>query len=276
MIPNYSAQGGDASDGGACELMSPLPPTTTIPPRLHNNPSQPEMSTFTPSSPPVLINTGCLPEGMSSEDAAAICDFDRLVRHQDFAKILSTAARLKNLRSQQQGSSVDADADAPNPTANKTPGIMNLALSDLHSNKAATIVRENTCTKSSTSSSSSPPSILPRGLFPFTDALVDETIDSLVAEFDRCVSFVQGTNAANGNNADDDNVAPSAKKARKKPPKGKKKAGGNASQSIAVKYSKEQTDILTDWMIQNRVSKGRAVSEYPFCDSYSFSKHSSL
>ena len=256
MIPNYSAQGGDTSNGEACESMPPLqPPTTTLPPppRLDNNPSQPDMLTH--PSPPALINTGCLPEGMSSEEATAICDFDRLVRHQDFAKILSTAARLKNLQSQQQGSLVDADADAPNPTANKTPGIMNLALSDLHSNKAAAIVRENTCADSSTSSSSSHPSILPRGLFPYTDALVDETIDSLVAEFDRCLSIVQGANAANGNNADDDDVAPSAKKARKKPPKGKKKAGGNPSQSIAVKYSKEQTDILTDWMIQNRVSK---------------------
>ena len=254
MIPNYSAQGGDTSNGEACESMPPLqPPTTTLPPppRLDNNPSQPDMLTH--PSPPALINTGCLPEGMSSEDAAAICDFDRLVRHQDFAKILSTAARLKNLQSQKQGSLMDADADAPNPTAYKTPGIMNLALSDLHSNKAAAIVRENTCS----SSSSSHPSILPRGLFPYTDALVDETIDSLLAEFERCLSIVQGTNAIGGNNGDDDydTVAPSAKKARKKPPKSKRKVGGNASQSIAVKYSKQQTDILTDWMIQNRVSK---------------------
>ena len=263
MIPNYSARGADASNGEACQSMPPLQPpplTTTLPPRLHNNPSQPDMTA--PSSLPAPINTGCLPEGMSSEDAAAICDFDRLVRHQDFAKILSSAARLKNLQSQQQGSLVEAgaDANAPNPTANKTPGIMNLALSDLHSNKAATIVRENTCANSSASSSSSPPSVLPRGLFPYTDALVDETIDSLVAEFDRCLSIAQGTNAADGNNADDDDVAPSTKKARKKPPKGKKKVGGNASQSIAVKYSKEQTDILTDWMIQNRVSRRSGVS----------------
>lgn len=211
-----------------------------------------------PSSPPalILINTGCLPEGMSSEDAAAICDFDRLVRHQDFAKILSSAARLKNLQSQQQGSTSDG-ADAPTPTTNKVPGVMNLALSDLHSNKAATIVRENTCTTANMSSSSDPASILPRGLFPYTDALVDETIDSLVAEFNRCLLIVQGTNAIGGNNGDDDDdtAAPSAKKARKKPPKSKRKVGGNASQSIAVKYSKQQTDILTDWMIQNRVSK---------------------
>jgi len=207
-------------------------------------------------SPPALINTACLPEGMTSEDATAICDFDRLVRHQDFAKILSSAAKLKNLQSQEHSSSSDA---ARNPTAKTTPGIMNLALSDLHSEKAANIVRENTCTSAATPSSS-PPSILPRGLFPYTDALVDETIDSLVAEFDRCLSIVQGsasasTNASGNGNGDDD--APSAKRARKKPPKGKKKVGGNASQSIAVKYSKEQTDILTDWMIQNRVSHCR-------------------
>jgi len=244
MIPEYAlpppTQGRD--DGGAC--LPPPPPLPPAPfPRFHHPHSSQMPCIPPPPPPPALINTECLPEGMSSEDAAAICDFDRLVRHQDFGKILSSAARLKNLQSQ------GSHDPALNPAA-KTPGIMNLALSDLHSEKAANIVRENTCTTaapSSASSTPSPPPVLPRGLFPYADALVDETIDSLVAEFDRCLSIIaQATGGDDG--------APSAKKARRKPPKGKKKAGGNASQSIAVKYSKQQTDILTDWMIQNRVS----------------------
>jgi len=66
--------------------------------------------------------------------------------------------------------------------------------------------------------------IVHRGMFPSTDSLVDETIAILQHEIKRCKSLKQCAS-------------------KKKP----------IQEPIAVKYSKYQTDILTQWMIDNRV-----------------------
>jgi len=66
--------------------------------------------------------------------------------------------------------------------------------------------------------------IVRRGMFPSTDSLVDETIAILKHEIKRCKSLKQCAS-------------------KKKP----------IQEPIAVKYSKHQTDILTQWMIDNRV-----------------------
>jgi len=215
---------------------SAYPPPAPYP-CMYEYPSTFPHSTVDGSNPPIgsnsdaspqavigLVNTSHLPHGMSLQDAMEISEFDRLVRHQDFDKILSAAAKLKSL---QNGSS-----------SLSQPGIMNLALSNLHRSKATKVIRENVCNDGS-------PDIMPRGLFPHTDTLVAEAIDSLTLEFDRCLK-VKSSSCTEDNNC---TPSPSPKKARQKK---NKKGRDSPSQSIAVKYSKRQTDILTEWMIANK------------------------
>lgn len=235
MIPNYSQppahrpQFGMHPHGQAGSVVPPPAPYPYLYPGNHP-PPPPNMTGPPPPSGATtisLVNTARLPNGMSLKKAMEISDFDRLVRHQDFCKVLTAAAKLKNLQNGHASSS--------------QPGIMNLALSNLHSEKATKIVRDNVCDDSTNTS----PDVIPRGLFPHTDTLVAEAIDSLTMEFDRRLT-VQ-SNSSGSSSGTDDEYMPSPKKSRQK------KGRDSPSQSIAVKYSKRQTDILTEWMIQNRV-----------------------
>ena len=180
---------------------------------------------------PGVVNTNKLPRGMSVGEAVDISDFDRLMRHQDFREVLMAAARVKVIDG------------APPPG----PGILNLAAGVGQADKAAKIVRENVSNNSSLGSQ------LPRGLFPHTDLLIDVTMDSLTRDFEARLSILGGAVGYSSNGSgdlsgsgSDEEYVPPAKKARQR------KGRDSPSQAIAVKYSKGQTDILTEWMIVNR------------------------
>lgn len=88
---------------------------------------------------------------------------------------------------------------------------------------------------------------VPRNKFTKIDSLIDESIAILRIEFKRCMNLYCDSSRSLTNAVR--NVS-KAKKA-KGSPRGKKGKYGDA---IAVKYSKKQTDILTGWMIDHRVS----------------------
>lgn len=84
---------------------------------------------------------------------------------------------------------------------------------------------------------------IPRGVYPLTDNLMDESIEALKNELQMCIylrSIMTNTCSVKCSS----NI---------RTPKRKKLSEG-LGDAIAIKYSKRQTDILTDWMIENKVS----------------------
>lgn len=185
------------------------------------------------SSPPIqgLMDPSYAPQGLSLEQAMNMNDFDRFVGHEDFARLVTVAAKVKALRT----AIIGENGGIPDSS------IMSLS-ADPRSNEVeetANVIRQNVRTDDSTT-------VVPRGMFPQTDSMVDEAIGSLAKELDRCLT-VQNEVSAN------------RKKNRVVRSPRRKKKRGEGGEAIAVKYSKGQTDILTDWMIRHR--------DHPFPDS---------
>ena len=90
---------------------------------------------------------------------------------------------------------------------------------------------------------------VPRGKFPEIDGLIDESIKSLRIEFKRCMAWYCDSSSSKSltNSAARATRTKQAKTGGRRGKKGK-------SEAIAVKYSKEQTDTLNAWMIENVVS----------------------
>jgi len=129
----------------------------------------------------------------------SIDDFDKLIQHEEFQKILNLAAKIKAVRLKLNGayhpSFGEIDNDCP---------------------KITKIVRKTLTGKQN--------DVIVRGAYPVTDSLVDDTMVALETELERCIEL------------------------SKQPIKKRK----GKLEPIAVKYSKRQTDILTDWMIEHR------------------------
>ena len=90
---------------------------------------------------------------------------------------------------------------------------------------------------------------VPRNKYWHIDSLIDESIAILRHEFKRCMGWC-------GNSPPTLSLtnSPSSQSLTKKAKGSPRKARKGKSESIAVKYSKEQTDILNGWMIAHRVS----------------------
>ena len=91
---------------------------------------------------------------------------------------------------------------------------------------------------------------IPTGMFRGTDSLIYESIKILRGEIRRCLQFY--TDSASDHPLSNSSPARSSgtKRMKANPKTGKK----SKSESIAVKYSKGQTDILNGWMMGHRVS----------------------
>ena len=184
-----------------------------------------------------LVEVNELLPALEKEDAVKINEFDRFVGHEDFGRLLTVAAKVKALRS----------------AIKETEAALDMAIMSLpfdgnggEIEATANVIRKH-------AREDQTPDNVPRGLFPITDSLLDEAIDSLTKEFSRCLvihSAVEGSR-------EEGNKSRSNKR---------KKKGGQAGEAIAVKYSKRQTDILTAWMIQHRVSylTARYSPQYAF------------
>ena len=85
--------------------------------------------------------------------------------------------------------------------------------------------------------------ILPNGVFERIDVMMEKSIDALCVEFNRCMTWY---------------CAMTNQYFPKSPPRKKYRVESNVTkppgEAVVVKYSKWQTDILTNWMIDHRVS----------------------
>jgi hypothetical protein len=80
----------------------------------------------------------------------------------------------------------------------------------------------------------------------FLDSLMYDSIEVLVKDLDKCMKWYIRVSTSQS-------LVNSSARVTRIPVKGKNPKKGT-SDAIAIKYSKEQTDILTNWMIENKVS----------------------
>jgi hypothetical protein len=90
---------------------------------------------------------------------------------------------------------------------------------------------------------------VPRGAFPATDSLIDESISILKSEFEKYMRWY--SDCASSRPLVNSNGSAGRMK-RSKPDS--KVGKSSESEAIAVKYSKFQTDVLNNWMIEHKVS----------------------
>jgi hypothetical protein len=165
------------------------------------------------------------PNSRSNED---LDDLDIMLCHEDFPKLVSLASEVKSLR--------ETGAVEPNIPKSNHGKDGPLEASEVIS--AVTRMQDHLLSASAkqhdqhdtTSVSSRFPKIA-RGSYPMTDSLIDDSFAILQREFDRC--------QRNGD---------SNKKARR----GSSSQSKKAKEAIAIKYSKWQTDVLMQWVIEHK------------------------
>ena len=212
-------------------------------------------------------------------------EFERFLRHAEFAKVLELAGKLKAQKSRLVtfADPETNEATTPSPPSltlraprRKSPRVENLKPThhDLTENNPNHIVtqadfagvRPNSRRGGTRQSHHMPPNIgnaaglirsalipsteddsfdnaegmpsntIGRGEYPNTDSLIDETIKSLADELRYCLELKMQLREA----AQPRFISPSNTEDKGSP--------------LTVKYSKWQTDILTEWMIEHRVS----------------------
>ena len=146
-------------------------------------------------------------------------DLDMMLCHEDFPHLLNLASHVKSLHFQgvvpiQQHASKDGPLD---------PSEVISAVTRMHERLL-----------SSSSCASHPPRIL-RGSYPMIDSLLDDSFGILQREVERCRSMAVSTPISQPH----------------LPPSSGKKIKSTSKEVIAIKYSKWQTDILMQWMMDN-------------------------
>jgi len=139
-------------------------------------------------------------EESNFEFTQEIDDFDRMVAHEDFPRLLSLAVKVKAMRHP-----ASPAKDNSKKFALKRDSVENMQ-------EMVKLMKTSLC-------NIAPDTVLGRGVCAQTDSVVNEAINSLSMEFEKCMKLQKKN----------DNPKP-----------------------IAVKYSKRTTDILTKWMIENR------------------------
>ena len=203
-------------------------------------------------------------------------EFERFIRHQEFGKILDLAGRLKHHRSRHVSfASPDSNASAspPQPLIARTPRRKSSRLEKSNQTKYYEPVQDQQTRPSTGSTRQSyhtPPSlentaglirsvlitptdgytldsdaemisptVIGRGKYPVTDSLVDETINALAEELRYCLDLKKQLRAVA---ADSRTTSPPNTDDKGSP--------------VQLKFTKWQTDILLQWMIEHR--------EHPF------------
>lgn len=194
-------------------------------------------------------------------------DLDLLLLHQDFSVLLNLASQVKRLRQiiadVQRSRGADAQVSSSfAPQSFRKSGLkpdeILGAVTRLHQrllSQAASLEKQHAERLGSDGT-------IPRGVYPITDSVMDDSLSTLQAEINHCQkhlstlqndepirSTLKETSVSGGQTAS----KTKGKQNRCVP----KKAGDttkkrkNKKDAIAVKYAKWQTDILMKWMIQN-------------------------
>ncbi len=170
------------------------------------------------------------PFGPNNSYHQQMSEFQRFIAHQDFGLYILLASKVKVIRNNLLCGTVPDTLDVVSITHIESREGKNEV--DEMANLIQTRLLLGSNTKINISNV-----IVPRGTFYRTDDLMEESIVSLTREFNKCMTWY---------NALKEQSPP------KSPPKKKGKKRNN--DAIVVKYSKRQTDILTNWMIDHKVS----------------------
>jgi len=163
--------------------------------------------------------------------------FQQFIAHQDFGIFILLATKVKIIRNNLISGTV------PNKSDVLTVAHIESRKGENEVKDTAKFIQTKLLFGSKYASINIPNIIIPKGKFKLTDDLMKESIVSLVREFNRCMTWY--------NAFIDKSLPMSPPRKRSRLSNDRKKKNGDA---IAVKYSKYQTDILTNWMIEHRVS----------------------
>ncbi len=222
-------------------------------------------------------------------------EFEKLIWHAEFEKILKLAGALKDQKDmldrmtsdQLDSSSVALFSTDPNEDmqetnshgANRRPSSRGVNLDDMNSNlerigvrgdankshddfpieNAVSFIRRNLAGVNDNGSST-----MSRGKCAITDSLIDETINTLTEELKMCLDLKRRLretssdeyNTRSHNKVDGIKPTDTSRSIGRKG--GRDHEDGTVSdekgEPVSTKFAKWQTDILTNWMIEHRVS----------------------
>jgi hypothetical protein len=185
-------------------------------------------------------------------------DLDLLLQHQDFSQLLTLAVKVKQARVQ-VAEACAARGGGAGLYASKTRKAAT-ALEPSEVIAAVSRLQDQLLAAGPTTNGTSR-QVIPRGVFPITDSIMDDSLETLQNEMDRCYRCLeevqeQGHGVATTSSAmvttvptvTASNDSTTTNKTKAAP----KKKGNKKKDAIAVKYSKRQTDILMNWMIENK------------------------
>jgi hypothetical protein len=139
-------------------------------------------------------------------------DLDLMLQHEDFPMLLELAVNVKRAR---QGRGEKPSSFRALATSSLQPNEVLQAVARLQSKLLSQPHHKHT---------------IPRGMYPITDCILDDSITTLQNELEAL---------------DQETVPPKTTSG------GKKTTGSNKKEAIAIKFSKWQTDILMKWMIEH-------------------------
>lgn len=164
--------------------------------------------------------------------------FQRFIAHEDFGLFILLASKVKIIRKNLLSGTVPNQSDVITITHIQSRKGVNEA------NVAGKFI-QSTLLLGPDARVDIKSLAVPRGTFKITDDLMKESIISLAREFNRCMTWY---NALRGQSLP---KSPSRKRMKLNDDQ---RGNIKANDAIAVKYSKYQTDILTNWMIAHKVS----------------------
>lgn len=193
------------------------------------------------------------PFGPNHFNDQRISPFQQFIAHEDFGLFILLASKVKTIRLNILCGTV------PNKSDVVTIRHINTRRGQNEAKKTAQIIQSTLLLGPKNAAVDIRSFIVSRGTFKITDDLIKESIIQLTREFNRCMTWYTGMKEKA------QPESPPKKRSRVSLTKGRKKQNN----SIAVKYSKVQTDILINWMIANAVSVFLMFFIFEICTSSS-------
>lgn len=191
---------------------------------------------LTLKKPSAKIITKNGPFGPNDFNGQRISPFQQFIAHEDFGLFILMASKVKTIRLNLLCGNV------PNKSDVVTIAYINTRKGQNEAKKTAQFIQSTLLLGPTNVTTDIKSLIISRGTFKITDDLMKEAIIKLTREFNRCMTWYTGVKEKAPPES------PPKKRSRVSLSNGKKKQ----SNSIAIKYSKAQTDILSNWMIAHR------------------------
>jgi hypothetical protein len=205
-------------------------------------------STPVAASPATTAAETGTPHGQQATTLAApvhqLDETDRMLCHQDFPALVNLAARVKAVR--------DVLGNPVHSSNYRSP-------SHMDPNQVMAAVSRMQAQFLSKQQQQGRP-VLSKGVYPMTDSMLEESLQILQHELERCEKLVREMQQPEAQPPP--SPAAAAAMQQQPPPQSSSSSGKRRKKkgdAIAVKYSKWQTDILMEWMISHK--------EHPFPDA---------